>query len=221
MSWPMSEHRTISQLLSDCGLTIDLDITRFRDEPSRAERRLLKMLDGPVLDVGCGPGRAAAFLRDHGVAALGLDISAALVDLARKNGALCVHQSIFDTVPFEGRWHEVLLLDGNIGIGGDPTKMLERLARIVRPNGRAFIEVASSGPTRQVVVREHRGGKTGEPFAWAVVSIDGIDDLLAGTGWVCRHLHTIHDRRPGERWRPSDRQHGVDDRLVVELELIS
>lgn len=217
----MSESRNVSQLLSDCGLTIDLDIARFCDEPNRGERRFLKILDGPVLDVGCGPGRAAAFLREQGVAALGLDISAALVDLARSNGALCVHQSIFETVPFESRWHEVLLLDGNIGIGGDPVKMLERLRHIVRPNGRAFIEVAPSGPTRQVVVREHRGGFTGEPFSWAVVSMDGFDDLLPGTGWTCRHVHTIRDHRPGERWRSLERRHHREDRPVVELERIS
>ena len=212
----MSENRTMSRLLSECGLTIDLDIARYCDEPGRAERRFLKVLRGPILDVGCGPGRAASFLRDRGVAALGLDISAGLVDLARRNGALCVHQSVFDPVPFEGRWGEVLLLDGNIGIGGDPAKMIERLRHLVRPAGRAFIEVASSGPTRQLVVREHRSGRTGEPFSWAVVSMDGLDDLVADSGWTCQHVHTIRDRQPGERWHPSER-HERTGRLVVEL----
>lgn len=220
MSRPMTEHRTASRLLSECGLTIDLDIARFCDEPNRAERRFLKTLDGPILDVGCGPGRAAAFLRDRGVASLGLDISASLVELARENGALCVHQSIFDPVPFEGRWDQVLLLDGNIGIGGDPTKMLERLRNVVRPGGQAFIEVSLSGPTRQLIVREHRHGATGEPFSWAVVSMDGIDDLLAQSGWACKHVHTIRDRQPGERWRTFDRTERAD-RPIVELERTS
>jgi hypothetical protein len=52
------------------------------------------------------------------VPALGLDANAGLVALARSNGALCVHQNTFDPVPFEGRWQQALLLDGNIGIGG-------------------------------------------------------------------------------------------------------
>ena len=187
-------------LVSDCGLIIALHLDRYLDKPSRSERRFLKRLSGPVLDIGCGPGRAAAYLRDRDVPALGLDISAHLVDLARTNGALCVHQSVFDPVPFEGRWHEVLLLDGNIGIGGDPGKMLERLRQIVRPHGRALIEVNPDGPTRNVVVREHVGDQIGEPFDWAVVSMAGFDELIAGSGWRCEHVHT------------------VDDRLVVQLE---
>lgn len=210
----MSEPRATSLLLSDCGLVIDLDIDRYCTEPSPGERRFLKRLRGPILDVGCGPGRAAAFLRNHGTAALGVDVRADLVNLARRNGALCVRQNIFETVPFEGRWQEVLLLDGNIGIGGEPDKMLERLRRVVRPGGTAYIEVSPIGPTRQLVVREHHAGVTGKPFAWAVVSMAGLDELLVGSGWRCHHVHAIRERVAVELWRSSARH----ERLIVELE---
>lgn len=190
-------------LVSDCGLVLTLDIERFCAEPSRNERRLLKRLGGPVLDVGCGPGRAAAYLRHRNVPALGLDISEGLVDLARSNGALCVHQSVFEPVPFEGRWQDVLLLDGNIGIGGDPEQLLERLAQLVLPRGNAYIEVDAVGPTKHLVVREHADGNIGEPFPWAVVSMRGLDGLIAGSGWRCEQVHH------------------VDDRLVVQLRRMS
>lgn len=39
---------------------------------------------GPVLDLGCGPGQVAAHLAQHGVVVSGLDISAAMVDEARR-----------------------------------------------------------------------------------------------------------------------------------------
>ncbi|MHA6797689.1 class I SAM-dependent DNA methyltransferase (plasmid) [Pseudonocardia bannensis] len=39
--------------------------------------------DGPVLDVGCGPGQAMAHLRRRGVAVFGLDLSPGMVDVAR------------------------------------------------------------------------------------------------------------------------------------------
>ncbi|MCW0214838.1 MAG: methyltransferase domain-containing protein [Pseudonocardia sp.] len=39
--------------------------------------------DGPVLDVGCGPGPALARLRTHGVTVFGLDLSPGMVDVAR------------------------------------------------------------------------------------------------------------------------------------------
>ncbi|HVV87238.1 MAG TPA: class I SAM-dependent methyltransferase [Kofleriaceae bacterium] len=38
---------------------------------------------GPVLDVGCGPGQVTAFLAARGADAHGLDLSPAMIDLAR------------------------------------------------------------------------------------------------------------------------------------------
>ena len=209
-----SDHSGICQLRSECGVAIDLHIDRYLGQPSRAERRFLRSVAGPVVDIGCGPGRAAAYLREQGTVALGLDASARLADLARANGALCVNQNVFDPVPFEGRWHSVLLLDGNIGIGGDPRKMLGRLSEIVESGGRAYVEVDAVGPTQQLIVREHRHGSVGAPFAWAVLSMTGIDDLIADSEWRCHAVHTIRDRPAGERWPGTSR----NDRLVVELE---
>ena len=40
--------------------------------------------DGPVADVGCGPGRITAHLRDLGVDAFGIDLSPAMIDVARR-----------------------------------------------------------------------------------------------------------------------------------------
>ncbi|WP_433372748.1 class I SAM-dependent DNA methyltransferase [Actinoplanes sp. CA-142083] len=41
------------------------------------------LVKGPVVDVGCGPGRAAAFLADLDVDASGIDLSPRMVDIAR------------------------------------------------------------------------------------------------------------------------------------------
>ncbi len=38
---------------------------------------------GPVADVGCGPGRVAAFLAAHGIDVIGVDISKAMLAVAR------------------------------------------------------------------------------------------------------------------------------------------
>ena len=37
------------------------------------------------------------------------------------------HQSVFDAVPDAGLWRCALLLDGSIGIGGDPEALLQRV----------------------------------------------------------------------------------------------
>ncbi|MFE3230429.1 class I SAM-dependent methyltransferase, partial [Nocardia sp. NPDC059228] len=38
---------------------------------------------GPVADVGCGPGRVTAYLAERQVPAFGIDLSPAMVELAR------------------------------------------------------------------------------------------------------------------------------------------
>lgn len=40
---------------------------------------------GPVADVGCGPGRITAFLRQHGAEAFGIDLSPAMIDVAGRD----------------------------------------------------------------------------------------------------------------------------------------
>jgi SAM-dependent methyltransferase len=40
--------------------------------------------DGQVVEVGSGPGHVAAYLRDRGLSIRGIDLSAAMVDLARR-----------------------------------------------------------------------------------------------------------------------------------------
>ncbi len=40
---------------------------------------------GPVADIGCGPGRIAAFLHGLGVDAFGIDLSPAMIEVARRD----------------------------------------------------------------------------------------------------------------------------------------
>jgi ubiquinone/menaquinone biosynthesis C-methylase UbiE len=40
---------------------------------------------GTVADVGCGPGRITAHLRQLGVDALGIDLSPAMIEVARRD----------------------------------------------------------------------------------------------------------------------------------------
>src|SRR4029453_1954232 len=86
---------------------------------TEVDRRVLARSDGPVLDVGCGPARHTLALGAEGVPTLGIDITGATLAVARPRGALVLLRSVFDPIPGEGRWGTVLLLDGNVGIGGD------------------------------------------------------------------------------------------------------
>ncbi|WCN81303.1 class I SAM-dependent DNA methyltransferase [Micromonospora sp. LH3U1] len=41
--------------------------------------------EGPVADIGCGPGRITAYLKGLGVDAFGIDLSPAMIDIARRD----------------------------------------------------------------------------------------------------------------------------------------
>ena len=51
-----------------------------------------------------------------------------------------LRRDVFARVPGEGRWSHVLLADGNIGIGGDPLRLLERAAGLLAAGGTVLVE---------------------------------------------------------------------------------
>ena len=113
------------------GERITLPTERWRAEPSPGDELLLRHCAGPTLDIGCGPGRLTAALQERGVPALGTDVSPVAVRLTRAAGAMAVRRDVFERQPGEGRWRHALLADGNIGIGGDPVRLLRRVRSVL------------------------------------------------------------------------------------------
>ena len=115
---------------------------------------------------------------------------------------MAIRRDVFSTVPGKGRWDCALLADGNLGIGGDPVRLLRRAADLVRPGGEIIAEVDPEGTG---VIREHVQLRVGErvtaPFAWASVGIDCIDAVATAAGLVVvatqsvGHRHTAALRR--------------------------
>ena len=97
----------------------------------------------PTLDVGCGPGRFTASLQGRGLPALGVDSSAAAVEMTRRRGGAAIRSDLFAPLPAEGSWEQILLTDGNIGIGGNPVRTLRRAADLVANGGIVIVEIDS------------------------------------------------------------------------------
>ena len=121
-----------------------------------------------VLDLGCGPGRHTAALHQRGLRTLGVDTSPTAVALAQTRGAPAVRADALGPLPGAHHgWDGVLLLDGNIGIGGDPLLLLCRVRDLLRPAGRVLVELDPAGVTDRGDARLTSGEAAGEPFAWA------------------------------------------------------
>jgi SAM-dependent methyltransferase len=152
-----------------------------------------------VLDVGCGPGRIVAALAAAGRPALGVDPSPAAVAAARRRRVPVLRRSVFEPLPGERRWGTVLLLDGNVGIGGDAVALLARARDLVRRGGHVVAEVAPPGtPTDALTVRlEHRTADAGAGpwFRWARVGADAFANLALAAGLEPRGLDV-----GGGRW---------------------
>ncbi len=169
---------------------------RWLGPAAAADERLLDRVIPPVIDVGCGPGRHVLALSRRGVSAVGLDLTPFVVRLARSRGARVISGSIFETLPGEGIWGTALLLDGNIGIGGDPEALLRRLATLVRPGGRLLVELdPTAGATAIDRVRMTFGTSTGPWFKWPAVGAASIDSLARNVG-----LHVAETWFEGQRW---------------------
>jgi SAM-dependent methyltransferase len=174
---------TAAALVSESGDVIDLAVDRWRDQADAVELGLLADLPDPVLDVGCGPGRIVGALAAAGRMALGVDPSPAAVGEAQRRRAPVLQRSVFAPLPGERRWGTVLLLDGNVGIGGDPARLLGRIAELLRPGGWVVAEVEAPGAgTRSLTVRIESDAAASPWFPWARVDADGFADLAIGAG---------------------------------------
>lgn len=177
------------------GRGLPLQILRWCGPPDAADDELLRRCRGPVLDVGCGPGRLTVALAGRGVPVLGVDISRAAVALVRGAGAPALRRSVFDPLPGQGRWATVLLADGNIGIGGQPARLLHRCAQLLAPGGRILIEAESGNVDEQITGWfEHPDGRRGPVFPWARLGAAAALRAVAAA-----------DLRVVEQWRDADR----------------
>ncbi len=144
--------------------------------------RFVGGVSGPVCDLGCGPGHVTSFIAGQGGDVFGLDLSPAMVVLARAE-----HPSLSFEVGdmtaldvLDGAWGAVIAMYSvvNLPPGALPGVFAE-LARAVRPGGRLLVSF-------------HVGDEVLHLDDWwdHVVDIDfffhgveAVTSALAGAGW--------------------------------------
>ncbi|MET8042259.1 methyltransferase domain-containing protein [Micromonospora sp. NPDC005215] len=178
-----------------------LPVRRWHGPPEPAIEAIAARCDGPTIDLGCGPGRLTRALAQRGLVALGVDISAEAVRLTQGRGVVALRRDVFDPLPGEGRWAHALLVDGNIGIGGDPVRLLRRCGTLLAADGTLVVEVEPPGAglwQGQAYVLSGAsgdGGRQGPAFPWARVGADVVAGTAAAAG-----LRVADRLRFGRRW---------------------
>ncbi len=176
-----ASHPRGAVLRAEDGTVVDAPAERWFRTAQPADERALAGVRGPALDIGCGPGRHVAALAELGIPALGIDITARALSHARARGVPVLERCVFDRVPGAGRWRSALLLDGNLGIGGDPVLLLRRVRELVAADGRVLVEVEPPGaglvPCR---VRFEIAGTAGPWFDWTRVDAPGLNTVCDG-----------------------------------------
>ena len=184
------------------GWLLPLEVERWCAGADAADMSVLARCTGAVLDIGCGPGRLVAALAARDLPVLGVDTSPAAVSRTRRVGGTALQRSVFAPLPGEGRWRSALLLDGNIGIGGDPDRLLARVRDLLAPDGALFVEAASTEVEERVEVRLDDGsGLHGPAFPWARLGSAALRRRAVGSGWQVEEEWRCYGR-PFLRLRP-------------------
>jgi hypothetical protein len=126
---------------------------------------------------------------------LAVDDAPSAVELARRRGARAILGSVFEPIPGAGSWGTALLLDGNLGIGGDPVALLGRVRTLLRRGGRALVEVEAPGHGRRERIRIGTRQRWTDPFLWSWVAAEELGGIGHRTGF---HVQAIWER--AGRW---------------------
>jgi hypothetical protein len=159
------------------------------------DEAVAQLCTGPTIELGCGPARLVARLIQRGVPALGIDRSATAIRLAGRSGAPALLGDVFEPLPGMGCWHTVLLVDGNVGLGGDPRRILGRAAELLSRGGRCVVEFEAETIgicTRWVRLESARD--VGPWFRWASVGVDSAAMLAAHVGLTLTSVRLIGGR---------------------------
>jgi glycosyltransferase A (GT-A) superfamily protein (DUF2064 family)/SAM-dependent methyltransferase len=174
---------------------LPLEVSRWAGAADEIDMLVVARCEPPVIDLGCGPGRMVQALTESGRAALGVDMSAVAVAMSMARGGPALRRRIDEPLPAEGRWGTALLMDTNVGLGGDVAALLARCTRLVVPGGLIICEVDKVSERHEVhsvvLNTEHA---TSPPLAWSRIGTSALIKLAKSLDLLLLEEWTSGDR---------------------------
>ncbi|MBA4501457.1 malonyl-ACP O-methyltransferase BioC [Marinobacterium marinum] len=149
------DKRRVAQAFSRAAASYDSVAQLQRDIADRLMEWLPHQVDGNLLDLGCGTGYAAPYLREHYPQAplLHLDLAHGMLTFARDQ------RSVSDAHYLCGDAEQLPLADGSVGLiwsslavqwCEQPALLLAELARVLRPGGRCLLATLGPGTLHEL-----------------------------------------------------------------------
>jgi SAM-dependent methyltransferase len=160
---------------------------------------------GKLLDIACGAGEVVRLASQHGLSAIGLDISEIVARSAAQR--VSPHASIGvsqgENIPFANSSFDFVTNIGSLEHFDNPAKGVSEMARVLKPGGRAFILVPNTFSLLTNVWHAMRTGETAvdeQPLQRYGARTDW-ENLLENNG--LKVMRTIKYERPWP-YKPSD-----------------
>lgn len=184
-------------LVSSSGEEWSLNVDRWLGPASAADTHALTRTNGRVLDVGSGPGRMLKAGSKMGIDIEGVDTDLSTALSLQKLG-YTVHTGDIMDVDLPS-YESFLLMDGNLGMTGDPIGLLRRLCTLRTKNAVLIVEVESPlEKTRTELVRLKTNSTLSGSFYWSWVTVQDLGLIAETGGWQLQQIWEENDRYFGE-----------------------
>jgi SAM-dependent methyltransferase len=166
---------------------------RDHDDWEPKEQELIDLIRaGPVLDLGAGAGRAALHLQAKGLDVTAVESSPNAAEVCRRRGVADVRVQDLNDPPSDRRWRTVLLLCGNLGLGGSwagNRRLLRRLAECCEQGALLIADSVNYEGRAEIGLRIRYRGLVTPWWRQRNVAAHEIRDLVKETGWAIeRHV---------------------------------
>jgi len=197
-------------------ITETKDYFRDFDEWHPVEQKLAELVEGKVLDVGCGNGRCMKYFQEKGIEAVGIDFSELAIDASKRFGVDNCQVMDATNLEFpENSFGTASLFGNGLGLCGieGSKKMLKGLSKVVKPNG---LLVASSrdpnitsnplhftyhqrnreygNPIGLIRLRVNFKEEKGDWFDLYMLEPDEVEGFIRDTGWSLERMIEAKDQ---------------------------
>lgn len=173
-----------------------VDLAMRNPETTRLRKVWVPRAHGDVLDVGIGSGLNLAFYSQEVLRVYGVDPSCELQQMARRRSAEVsvpvelLAQSAEDALPLMDASIDTVVLTWSLCSIPDPLKALERMKRVLKPDGSLIFVEHGVSPDAGVAAWQNRLTPVWKHIAGGCHLDRKVDDLIAAAGFQITELQT-------------------------------